>query len=363
MVNVMTHSTPRRRRLPLPVLRASTRVTPVVIPALPGPVKRLLTGFRTVTVDGNTLDPTLQIFLAGLRCSGVPGIVVDDNVALSRTVMRDTCVGLGGPVRQVEVTELSIPGPAGTIPVRHYRPGDTASALVFLHGGGHTLGDLDGYDALCRRLAHDAQTQVFSVDYRLAPEHPAPAAVEDSCAAYTWVTDHAADFGVPADRVAVGGDSAGGGLAAVVAQWAVSNPVPAPALQLLLYPVTDLGAQTRSRTLFADGFVLTGHDMAFFRDCYLAESPLAVTDPRVSPLLADDLSGVAPALVVTAGFDPLRDEGDLYAAALERAGVPVDLRRMGPMVHGFMNFAGLGGGVERSVADITSALRAHLRRG
>jgi acetyl esterase/lipase len=345
------------------VLKASTRVTPKLMPALPAFVKRALTGYRTVTIDGNTLDPTLQVFLAGLRCSGVPGIVVDDDVAVSRTVMRDTCMGLGGPVRPVEVTALSVPGPAGAIPVRHYRAGDTPSALVFFHGGGYTLGDLDGYDALCRRLCHDAQTQVFSVDYRLAPEHPAPAAVDDSCAAYAWVTEHAAEFGVPADRIAVGGDSAGGGLAAVVAQWAKSSPVPAPVLQLLLYPVTDLGAQTRSRTLFADGFVLTGHDMAVFRDAYLADSPLTVDDPRVSPLLADDVAGLAPALVVTAGFDPLRDEGDLYAAALERAGVPVDLRRMGSMVHGFMNFAGLGGGVERSVADITSALRAHLRRG
>lgn len=363
MVNVMTHSTARRRRVPLPLLKASTRVTPKLVPALPGPVKRALTGFRTVTVDGNTLDPTLQLFLAGLRLSGVPGIVVDDDVAVSRAVMHNTCVDLGGPVRRVDLATLSVPGPAGPIPVRHYRAGDTSSALVFFHGGGYALGDLDGYDALCRRLCHDAQTQVFSVDYRLAPEHPAPAAVDDACSAYAWVTGHAADFGVPAERIAVGGDSAGGGLAAAVAQWAKGSAVPAPVLQMLLYPVTDLGAQTRSRTLFADGFVLTGHDMAVFRDLYLTDSPVPITDPRVSPLLADDVSGLAPALVVTAGFDPLRDEGDLYAAALERAGVPVDLRRLGSMVHGFMNFAGLGGGVERSVADITSALRAHLRRG
>lgn len=363
MVNVMTHTTARRRRVPLPVLKAGTRLTPTLMSVLPPLVKRALTGFRTVTIDGNTLDPTLQLFVAGLRLSGVPGIVVDDDVASSRSVMHDTCVELGGPVRSVDITTLSVPGPAGAIPVRHYRAGDSSSALVFFHGGGYMLGDLDGYDALCRRLCHDAQTQVFSVDYRLAPEHPAPAAVDDSCAAYTWVTEHAEDFGVPADRIAVGGDSAGGGLAAVVAQWARNSPVPAPALQMLLYPVTDLGAQTRSRTLFADGFILTGHDMAVFRDRYLARSGLAVTDPRVSPLLAEDAAGLAPALVVTAGFDPLRDEGDLYAAALQRAGVPVDLRRMGSMVHGFMNFAGLGGGVERSVADITSALRAHLRRG
>lgn len=341
---------------------------PAVLPSMPAAVKRALLGFHTVTVDGNTLDPSLQLLLAGLRVGGIPGIVVsgpagDDDVTLSRTVMRDTCIGLGGPVGPVEVAELSIPGPAGALGVRHYRTDGASSALVFFHGGGYALGDLDGYDTLCRRLCHDAQTQVFSVDYRLAPEHPAPAAVDDCCAAYSWVVDNAADFDLPADRIAVGGDSAGGGLAAAVSQWARQQPVCDPVLQLLLYPVTDLDARTRSRTLFADGYLLTGHDIAVFRDLYVGDSGVPVTDPRVSPLLAEELGGLPPALVVTAGFDPLRDEGNYYAAALQRAGVPVDLRQLGSMIHGFMNFAGLGGQVDRSVADITSALRAHLRRG
>ncbi|AQA05997.1 lipase [Mycobacterium sp. MS1601] len=351
-----------RRRLPTPVLRASTRVSPALFSVLPSPMIRLLNGVRSVVIDGNTLDPTLQLFLGALRLSGVTGMVSDDDVALSRTLMHDVCTALGGPVRQARVDDLVAPGPAGPVTIRRYRADDSAPALVYFHGGGFALGDLDGYDTVCRRICRDAGAQVFSVDYRLAPEHPAPAAVDDCCAAYAWVVAHADELGLDGG-VAVAGDSAGGALAAGVAQWAAGSDVPAPSLQFLIYPVADLGAHTRSRTLFADGFVLTGHDMDFFRHAYLDGSAMAVTDPRVSPLLAEDLTGLPPALVVTAGFDPLRDEGDQYAAALDAAGVPVDLRRMGSMTHGFLNFAGLGGGVERSVAEMLSALRAHLRRG
>jgi acetyl esterase len=216
---------------------------------------------------------------------------------------------------------------------------------------------------VCSRIAQDAGVHVFSVDYRLAPEHPAPAAVDDCTAAYAWITAHATDLGITGG-VAVAGDSAGGALAAVVARWAAtSDVVPTPSLQFLIYPVTDLAARTRSRTLFGDGFVLTDYDLDFFRRAYLDDSGVAVTDPRVAPLHAEDLTGLPPALVVTAGFDPLRDEGEQYAEALAAAGVPVDLRRMRSMTHGFINFAGLGGAVERNIGELISALRAHLRRG
>ena len=348
------------------MLRTSTRLAPKVFPRLPTAVKRVLSGSRAVVVDGNTLDPTLQLFLAGQRLSGVTGMVTDSDVALSRTIMRDTCINLGGPVLPAVVEHRSVPSPAGPIGVRHYRSEGVAPALVFFHGGGFVMGDLDSYDALCRRICHDAGVQVFSVDYRLAPEHPAPAAVEDCCAAYAWIAAHAAELGVASARIAIGGDSAGGALTAVVAQWARDSGRPRPFLQVLLCPITELNAQTRSRTLFDAGFVLTGHDMDFFHRLYLGPdqggSSVEPTDPRISPLLATDLAGLPPALVVTAGFDPLRDEGDQYAAALVEAGVPVDLRQMGSMVHGFMNFNGLGGGVSSSVAEVVSALRAQLRR-
>jgi acetyl esterase len=351
---------PRRRRAPESVLTTAPRFTPALLRALPSGVKRLLAGGRAVVIDGNTLDPTLQAFVASLRVSGVTGLVFDDDVELSRRMFR-SLAPLSGPPGPAEVAELSIPGPAGQIRVRHYRaPADDAPALLYFHGGGWVLGDLDAYDPLCRALCRGAGAHVLSVDYRLAPEHPAPAALDDAVAAYRWVLAHAAELGVPADRVAVGGDSAGGNLAAALAHSVRDAGEHAPALQVLLYPMVDVRAPTRSRTLFSANFVLSGHDIEWFGDQYLADSALAADDPRVSPGRAADLSGLPPALVITAGFDPLRDEGNAYAAALADAGVPVDLREMTSMTHGFMNFDGFGGGVSRAITEVVSALRAHL---
>ncbi len=354
-----------RRRLPVSALIAGCSVAPKVLPALPDPVKRLISGGRAVVIDGNTLDPTLQAFIASLRLAGVTGLVFeagDETVAVSRRVF-DALVPLSGPPAPAEVSELSIPGPAGQIRVRHYRAADDgAPALVYFHGGGWVLGGLDSYDPVARILCRRAGVHVFSVDYRLAPEHPAPAALDDCLAAYRWVVAHAGELGFPRDRVAVGGDSAGGALAASVAQLARGDEF-VPALQLLIYPVTDIRTPTRSRTLFAAGFILSDDDIVWFGDRYLEGSRLGADDPRVSPARAADLSGLPPALVVTAGFDPLRDEGNAYAAALADAGVPVDLREMTSMTHGFINFDGLGGGASECLGELASALRAHLRRG
>jgi acetyl esterase len=346
----------------------STRLVARLLPMLPERLKVPLSGRRPVVVDGNTLDPTVQLFLALMRASGVTAMmtdgVTDADVALSRKNMRGTCVGLGGPSRPVRVDRLSIPGPAGPSAIRRYRtqrrPGTQVPALVYLHGGGFVVGDLDCYDALCRRICHDAGIDVFAVDYRLAPEHQAPAGLEDCCAAYDWLLAETGELDIAADRIAVGGDSAGGALTAALTQWARDQGRPQPRLQLLIYPVTELDARNRSRTLFDEGFVLTGRDIEIFHTLCVDGSGLAATDPRISPLLADDLSGLAPALVVTAGFDPLRDEGDRYAAALAAAGVPVDLRQMGSMIHGFINFGGLGGGIDRSIAEVVSAVKNHL---
>lgn len=224
------------------------------------------------------------------------------------------------------------------------------------------MGDLDTHDALCRLTCRDAGIHVLSIDYRLAPEHPAPAAVEDAYAAFEWACEHAAELGVDRDRVAVGGDSAGGTLAAVVSQLARDSGGPTPALQWLIYPRTDLSGHTRSMSLFADGFVLTKRDITWFEAQYLTGSGLETTDPRVSPLLAKSLSGLAPALIAVAGFDPLRDEGEKYAAALRAAGTAVDLRRMGSLTHGFVNFFPLGGDCATGTSELVSALRAHLSR-
>ena len=231
--------------------------------------------------------------------------------------------------------------------------------LMYFHGGGWVVADLDTHDNLCRLICRDAGIHVLSVDYRLAPEHPAPAGLDDAYAAYRWALEHGADLGTRPGAVAVGGDSAGGNLATVVARRGRDDGVPA-AMQLLLYPVTDLRGGTRSMALFATGFFLTAHDMDWCREQYLGGSQLDASDPRVSPLLAEDLAGLPRALVVTAGFDPLRDEGEAYAERMRDAGVTVDLRRMSSLIHAFGNFCQLGGDSAIAMAEVNSALRAHL---
>ncbi len=359
----------RPSRARLAVLNVASGVLLRALPKIPDSVKRLLLGGRTVTIDGNTLDVTLQLMLTAQRASGVNGLVASSDVAVARSQLRKLAAMID-PAIAVGVTDITIPGAAGAIRARHYVPVNSvpvnspepAPLLVFFHGGGFVIGDIDTHDGLCRLLCRDAGVHVLSVDYRLAPEHQAPAAAEDCYTAYQWALQHAAELGADPTRIAVGGDSAGGNLAAVVSQQARHDDVQLPALQLLLYPVTQFGSETRSGTLFSDGYFLTKRDMDWFRDNYLADATVAMTDPRVSPLRADDLSGLPPALVVTGGFDPLRDEGNQYAEALAAAGVAVDHRQFGSLVHGFANFFTLGGDSATAMAEVVSAVRAHLSR-
>lgn len=339
-----------------------------VMPWIPAGAKWVLAGGRSITIDGNTLDLTLQVALSGMRVLGSNGLVVDDQLAASRAQMRDMCLAFPGAQIHVAVTDMSIPGPAGELRVRHYRPAgvEPAPLLVFYHGGGWTLGDLDTHDALCRLTCRDAGIHVLSVDYRLAPEHPAPAGLQDAYAAFQWAHEHAAELGARPGQVAVGGDSAGGNLAAVVSQLARdkarSDGGPVPVLQWLLYPRTDCTANTRSMSLFAKGFLLTRRDIDWFHAQYLDGSGIDPADPRVSPLRAQTLAGLPPALIVVAGFDPLRDEGEQYAAALQAAGTVVDLRLMRSLTHGFANLFPLGGASTAATSELVSALRAHLSR-
>lgn len=348
------------------LLVRATKLTLAAIPRIPDRVKRLLLGGRSVTIDGNTLDTTLQLTLAAEHAAGVGGLVADHDpetgVAVSRAALRSTAAMMKVRI-DADVSEISIPGPAGPIPARRYVPDGTGSPatsalLLYFHGGGFVLGDLDTHDSLCRLICRDGGIQVISVDYRLAPEHKAPAAVDDAYAAYRWALDHAAGLG--ATRIVVGGDSAGANLAAVVTQQARDSELPLPALQLLLYPVTDMSSETRSKTLFAKGFFLKKRDMDWFFSHYLDGAEVSAEDPLVSPLLAEDLSGLPPALVITAGFDPLRDEGDRYARALQEAGVVVDFREERSIIHAFANFFPLGGGSATATSAMISALRAHL---
>lgn len=246
------------------------------------------------------------------------------------------------------VVERVIPGPAGDLPVRAYRPTDDDRPLpvvAFFHGGGWVLGDLDTHDHVTRALANRSGALVVSVDYRLAPEHRWPAAVDDAEAATRWLAAHADELGGDPGRLAVAGDSAGGNLAAVVARrWRdarrAGEDLPALAAQLLTYPVTDCDLGTDSYQRNGDGFLLTRASMAWFWDHYVPD-PAHRAHPDASPLRAHDLTDLPPAAVVTAGHDPLLDEGAAYARALADAGVDVVHRRYDDMVHGFVSMLGL----------------------
>ena len=263
------------------------------------------------------------------------------------------------------VRDLTADGPLGPIPLRVYRPaGAPASTplavLVFFHGGGWVIGDLETHDVLCRQLTAGSGVSVVSVDYRLAPEHKFPAAVDDAWAATRWVVAHAGELAVDASRLAVGGDSAGGNLAAVVALLARGKGAPAIAVQVLIYPVTDLVGETRSYRDFAEGYLLTREGMRWFIAHYLTAEAEAA-DWRASPLRAQSLAGLPPALIVTAGFDPLRDEGEAYAERLRDAGVRVDSVCYGGMIHGFVPMGRLLDTAGRAISLIAGSLSQALR--
>ena len=237
--------------------------------------------------------------------------------------------------------------------------GRPAPLVVYYHGGGHVIGDLDTHDQPCRLLSREIPALVLAIDYRLAPEHQFPAAVEDALAAFRWAAAEAVRLGADPSRIAVAGDSAGGNLAAVVCQLSLAGGGPTPAFQALVYPVTDYSAERPSYALFGEGFFLTREEMHWYRRNYFA-APEDRADPRASPIRAADLAGLPPAHVVTAGFDPLRDEGEEYARRLEEAGVPTTLRREPDLVHGFINAAGLGGRAREAAEGIAAAIGSGL---
>ncbi|WP_421860360.1 alpha/beta hydrolase [Parvibaculum sp.] len=242
-----------------------------------------------------------------------------------------------------KVEDRTIPGPAGDIPVRLYTPvaaGGTCPALVYYHGGGWVIGDLETHDALCRTLANEAGCKVIAVDYRLAPEHPFPAAFDDAYAAVKWVEANASEIGIDPNRVAVAGDSAGGNLAAAVCLKAKAEKTPEIAFQLLIYPVTDAPRGTQSYKDFAEGHFLEAEGMDWFWNHYVLAAGEDPSNPYAAPLRAPSLAGLPPAYVVTAGYDVLRDEGKAYAEALKKAGVDVEYVNYEGMIHGFFNLQG-----------------------
>jgi acetyl esterase len=283
---------------------------------------------------------------------------------VARRIYRDTRAALSS--RPPEVAEVRLIIADGPVALRAYRPAgagpdEVLPALVFYHGGGWTIGDLDTHDVVCRQLANGARCAVFSVDYRLAPEHPFPAAVEDSAAALAYVVKNAGALKVDPARVAVGGDSAGGNLAAVVSIEARERGAAMPAFQLLIYPATDHRGDFPSRERNGEGYLLTRASMDYFRRWYLQGKEDA-TDWRASPLLAKDLSRLPPAFVLTAGFDPLVDEGRAFAERLKREGVEVEYREYEDMVHGFVLMGGALDRASEAVAECAGALRRAFDR-
>lgn len=261
----------------------------------------------------------------------------------------------GDEVAQIENRE--IPGPDGALRIRIYRPKASGRLPVtlYFHGGGFVICGLDTHDNICRCLAQRAKTLVVSVDYRLAPEAKFPAAVEDACAALRWAHTHAADIDGDMTRLAIAGDSAGGNLAAVAAQWAQQQGIPL-LQQLLLYPVTDCACNSSSYRDFGEGYVLTAEMMRWFIGHYLPNEQ-AADDPRASPLRQTDLSGLAPATIFTAACDPLRDEGEAYAAALNKAGVAVNLQRWPGQIHGFVSMLGAISAADDALTEAAHALK------
>ena len=329
--------------------------------ALPARVQELLAGGPLVR-DGETLEP--ELLLLRRIAERVEQPRPASPVVFRKQQAAGARIG-GGPRRRgVSTRRVDIPGPAGLLRARLYtRPGRSAAPLlVFLHGGGFVFGDVDTHDAPCRLLCRHADAHVLSVEYRLAPESPFPAAVDDARAALAWAFEHAGELGCDPARIAIGGDSAGGNLAAVVSQVAAADGGPAPIAQLLIYPATDRRRAWKSIDTFGTGFFLTGESIAWFYAQYVPEAKRRSDerDPRVDPLLATDLRGLPPALVVTAGFDPLRDEGEAYAAALSAAGTNVTLRRFGGLMHGFINLVGLSPACRAATVEMSHVFRTLL---
>jgi acetyl esterase len=306
------------------------------------------------------LHPQCKAFLDMLAAAGGPPL---ESLPLDEArKVPYMMIDAGGPEEPVaQVDTRIIPGPAQPLPVRVYRPSlaQDLPALVYFHGGGFVICNLDTHDRLCRNLANASGSVVVSVDYRLAPEHKFPAAAEDAYAATRYVAEHAGDFGVDAHRIAVGGDSAGGNLATVVALMARDRGGPTLKFQLLIYPVVDFDDDSPSMREYGQNHFLTHESMAWFAASYFATAADRRA-PYASPWYASDLRGLPAAMVMTAECDPLCDQGEAYARKLQSAGVAVEVKRYDGMIHPFISLAGIVDGGRTAIADAASAVRQAL---
>lgn len=335
--------------------------------SLPASVQVKLSGGKPVVIDGLTLHPELQLMFALQKVAGAKRLTDGDPLQCRRRMRRDTLDNAGPRVEVGAVRDLFVAGGAGPIRARHYAPANASNAplLVFFHGGGFVLGDLDTHDPGCRLLCKHAGVHVLAIDYRLAPEHPFPAAVDDAIAAFRWVCANAAALGADPTRIGVSGDSAGAHLSCVLSTHLVHAGERAPSMQLMLYPPIDAEVERPSIHHFGKGFLIEKQDMVNFQHWYTGHLDRAgPIDPRALPLHAlktpKGLRNHPPSIVVTAGFDPLRDEGEAYAAHLEAAGNSVVKRRFDDMVHGFIHLVGVSNAARDVMIECAGIARAVL---
>lgn len=299
-----------------------------------------LAGGEPVVIDGRTMDPRVQLLAAqGAKAPSMTTLPIEE----ARKNADDGLAMLDGkPRRTVAVLNRTIPGPGGDLHVRVYTPAGATGPLpgiVYYHMGGCVIGGLETCNTFCSILADDCRAIVVSVDYRLAPENKFPAPMEDAISSYQWVADNAEALGIDNTRLGIGGDSAGGWLSAVVCQHRKKEGLPQPKAQLLIYPATDVTAEGGSRESCKDVYPLTVEIMDWFMD-QVMNSPEEKNDVRASPAKSDDVSGLAPAIITTAGFDVLRDQGEAYANQLRAAGVPVTYRCYDSLCHAYTAFSG-----------------------
>jgi acetyl esterase len=342
------------RRVELAIGRALFR--------LPPRAQLALTGRPAITREGATLHPEMQLLLAISRALDAETTLSHPSVAIARKQMlyNTSRFNAAGP-EVSSVRDFQIATAEATLPARHYAPRGASTPvplLVYLHGGGFALGSLDTHDHLCRSICHGANVHVLSVEYRKAPECPYPAPISDALAAFRYAQEHAPELGADPARVAVGGDSAGANLATYVARHARKDRP--PYAQILIYPVTDRDMSSPSRQLFSRGFFLTLADIDWFDRNYCGDRPN--DDPDISPLLDPDLKGLCPVLLVTAEFDPLRDEGAAYARALTAAGNSVDYWREPGMIHGFVHSALVSPAADQALGRLVSRTSRLLNR-
>jgi acetyl esterase len=325
--------------------------------------QRLLFG-RPPVIDGQELATDIHVILRLAEAAGDDTLIGGLPPEEAREYVRNsTAITSGPPLPVAERRELSIPGPGGPLPARLYVPIAAEPAprplLVFFHGGGWVVGGLDTHDGTCRFLSAHSGTSVLSIDYRLAPEHPFPAPVEDAHAAFRWAVANAQELGTDASRIAVGGDSAGGNLAAGTCLAMRDSGGPRPAMQLLIYPAVEAIDPRPSRNLFAERFILTQRDIDTCERAYLPDKSMGY-EPLASILRVEDLSDLPPAYICTAGFDPLRDEGEEYAARLREAGVSVAFRRHPRLIHTFANLTAICPSARAAMLETAGALRMGL---